>query len=114
MFVPDTLCVDMDAAVELADMLVKGRLEPDIAQLAPAEPLGREPLHFGDHRLGVDVGSAEEFERARLPPDRAERCVLESYGAVSGARHMDLPRDGAGIEQPTVFRPAETGAHGTP
>src|SRR3546814_19626498 len=90
MFVPDTLCWDMDAAVELSDMLVKGRLEPDIAQLAPAEPLGREPLQFGDHRLGVDVGSAEQFERARCPPALAERCALDHHGAGIGARQIDV------------------------
>src|SRR3546814_12357396 len=102
MFVPDTLCVDMDAAVELADMLVKGRLEPDIAQLAPAEPLGREPLHFGDHRLGVDVGSAEQFERARCPPALAERCALAPPGAGIGARTLNVRRVGPGIDHPAV------------
>src|SRR3546814_17704596 len=75
-------------------MLVKGRLEPDIAQLAPAEPLGREPLHFGDHRLGVDVGSAEQFERARCPPALAERCALDHHGAE--ADKLDFATDTIG------------------
>src|SRR5260221_4318315 len=41
------LRVDEKAAAHLAGMLVKGRLEGHIAQLAADEPLGRQPFHFG-------------------------------------------------------------------
>src|SRR3546814_5254040 len=40
--VPWPVGMDMDAAAQLADMLVKGRLKPDVAQLASAEPLRSE------------------------------------------------------------------------
>src|SRR3546814_13025718 len=61
--VPRPIGMDMDAAAQLADMLVKGRLEPAVAYLASAEPLRRETLHFGAPRLGVQIVRAETFAR---------------------------------------------------
>src|SRR3546814_8050610 len=77
--VPWSFGMNMDAAVERADMLVEGRLKPDVAQLAAAEPFGREAVHFGNDRARVDVGRAEQFERARRSPALAQRRALDHH-----------------------------------
>src|SRR3546814_4989637 len=78
------------------------------------DPTRFPSLHLGDHRLGVDVGRAEQFERARCPPALAERCALDHHGAGIGARHIDVRGVGAGIDPHAVLRPAEAGAFGLP
>ena len=57
--------VDHQTVAQLARMLVEGRLEPAFAQGAASQPAGGDAMHFGEHRLGVDIGRAEQhFERA--------------------------------------------------
>src|SRR5207237_2139443 len=40
------------------------RLEPTGPQPAAAQPLRRELVHFPEERLGLEVGSAEDFQRS--------------------------------------------------
>src|SRR6185295_3342361 len=68
MAVERALSVDENTAAHFADMLVEGRLKGDVAQLAAGEPLGREFLHLGHDFQRLEVGRAEQFERAGGSP----------------------------------------------
>ena len=90
-------------------MLVEGRLEPGVAQSAAFEPVRRDPAHLRDHLLGVDVGRAEQFERAGGAPALAQRRAFQHHRAGIGPRHVDVGGIGAGIDPDPLRRPAEAG-----
>ena len=79
--------MNLHAAAQLADVFVKRRLEPAVAQVAAFEPVWRERLHFLDDRARIDIGSAEQFERPRGAAPFRKRRALDHHGARVGARH---------------------------
>src|SRR5215470_17149033 len=102
--------VNLHAATQLADVLVKRRLEPAIAQAATTEPLRRQRLHVLDDAPRIDVGSAEYFQWARRAAPFRQRRALEHHGSRKGARHPQVRRVGAGIDPRALAeRPAEAG-----
>ena len=110
MVVEAPLGVDLNAAAELSDMLVEGRLEPAFAKRAAGEPFGRERAHLGDHGLRVDVGRTEQLQRPRRAAAFAERRSFQHHRPGIGARHVEVRGVGAGIDPDTLAeRPAEAG-----
>ena len=92
-------------------MLVEGRFEPAIAQSAAFQPVRREAAHLVDHRLAVDVGRPEDFQRARRSAAFGEGGALQHHRARISPRHPEVGRIGAGVdpdalaEWPAVTRP---------
>ena len=105
------LDVDLDAVAELAGVLVKGRFEPAFAQAATGEPVGRQGVHSGQQRASIEVGGAEEFERAGGAAPFGERRAFEHHRAGVATRHRQVGCVRAGVDPgPLAERPAEAGA----
>ena len=61
MIVGPPLRMDEDPVAELADMLVEGRLEPDVPQGAAGEPLRGQRVHLSDQGARIEIGRAEQL-----------------------------------------------------
>src|ERR1700680_4081534 len=85
--VAGTLRVNLHAVAKLARMFVERGLEPAIAQAATIEPPRRQGDHFLHDSAGIDIGSAEQFERAGGAAPFRERRALDHHRARIGARH---------------------------
>src|SRR5882724_12181471 len=100
--------MNLHAAAELADMLVKRGLEPAIAQAATGEPPRRERMHLLDDKPRIDIGRAVHFQRARGAAPFRKRRTLEHHCASIGARHPEIGRVRTGIDPCALTeRPAE-------
>ena len=109
--VPVTAILDvyLHAVAQLPGMLVEGRLEPAVAQPAAIQPVWGQFLHFGDHRTGVDIRRAEQFERARRAPSFRQRGAFQHDRSSVTACHRQVGCVRAGVD-PGAFaeRPAKT------
>ena len=91
-------------------MLVEGRLEPALAKRAAAQPVRRELGHRARERASVDVGRAEELERARRSAPLGERGAFQHHRARIAARHGDVRRIRARVDpHAAAERPALAG-----
>ena len=89
-------------------MLVEGRLEPAIAQHAAVQPLRGQRVHLGDHRPRVDVGRAEQLQRAGRAAPLRQGGPLQHHRAGVCARHRQVGGVRTGIDpRPLQQRPAE-------
>ncbi len=59
--VPGVVDVDLQTRAEFADVLLKCRFEPALAQAATFQPLRRELVHRGAQSASVDVRRTEQF-----------------------------------------------------
>src|SRR6185369_12616462 len=107
------LDVDLEAGAELPRVLLERRLEPARTESAALEPGRRELRHRREDRARIDVGRAEDFERARRPAPLGERRPLEHHRAGEAARHADARRVRARVDPRALpERPAEAGCAG--
>ncbi len=110
MVVGRALGVDLHPAAELAGVLVEGRLEGQVAQLAALQPIGLEAMHLGDQLATVDIGGAEQLQRAGGAAALREGAALDHHRAGVGPSHPQVRGVGAGIDPGALAqRPAVAG-----
>ena len=90
--------MDLHAVTKLPHMLVKRGFEPTFTQAASLQPFGSTILHFLYDGAGVDVWSAEQFERPRGTSALRKRCSLQHDCAGIGASHPEIGCIGAGVD----------------
>ena len=102
------LDVHLESGAEPSGVLVERRLEPTGPQPAAAQPLRRELVHFPEERLGLEVGSAEDFQRPRGPAAFRQGRALEHDRAGITARHGEARSVGTRVHPAALAeRPAE-------
>ena len=92
MVVERPLGMDMHAVAQLPDMLVEGRLEPNVAQRAALQPVVCEAPHLGDNCAGVFIhAEGAAYDHAAFRPWRVQAL---GFKAIRGLYpDYDLWRD---------------------
>src|SRR5260221_1131892 len=100
--------VELPAGAKLSDMLVKGRLEPALAQPATFHPLPRKRAHALHQLAHRQVRRTEELERPGGAAPLGKGCALEHHRAWVATRHRHRRRIRARIHPDALpERPAK-------